>query len=496
MTDTLDTRTAHPGESLANPALFRQQAFIAGEWVAADGRAMLDVTDPASGACVGTVPACGTAETRRAIAAAEAAQAQWRHQTPQQRSAVIEEWHRLILANQVDLARIITVEQGKPLPEAAGEIAYAASFVKWFAAEGLRIHGHEVGSPFADRRILVRKEPIGVTAAITPWNFPAAMITRKAAPALVAGCAMIVKPSELTPFTALALAALAEEAGLPKGVLSVVTGLPAEIGAELTSSPVVRMLTFTGSTRVGALLMEQCGATVKKMGLELGGNAPFIVFDDADVDLAVEGAIASKFRNAGQTCVCTNRFYVQAGIHNRFVEKLGAAVRALKVGPGTEDGVEIGPLINQAAKDKVEAHVNDALAKGAQIAAQCAAPEGFAAPIVLAGVTEDMRVCHEETFGPLAPVIRFSDEAEAIRAANDTPYGLAAYFYTRDMDRAWRVSEALVFGMVGLNTGAMAMEVAPFGGMKQSGLGREGASEGLEEFLEAKTFHWAGIKGA
>ncbi len=494
MTTTTLPSAAVPG--LCDTALFCEQAFVGGAWCDADDGATLAVTDPASGRTIGTVPACGTAETRRAIASAQAAQVAWRRRTAAERCAVVEEWHRLILASKADLARIMTAEQGKPLAEAEGEIAYAASFVKWFAQEGLRVAGHEVASPFADRRILVRKEPIGVTAAITPWNFPAAMITRKAAPALVAGCAMIVKPSELTPFTALALAALAERAGLPKGVLSVVTGLPQDIGAELTASPVVRMLTFTGSTRVGALLMEQCAGTIKKMGLELGGNAPFLVFDDADVDAAVAGAMASKFRNAGQTCVCANRFFVQDGIHNRFVERLGAAVRALKVGPGTEPGVTVGPLINQAACDKVEAHVNDALARGAQIAAQCAAPEGYAAPIVLAGVTPDMRVCHEETFGPLAPVIRFRDEADAVALANATPYGLAAYFYTRDMDRAWRVGEALEFGMVGLNTGSLAMECAPFGGVKQSGLGREGAHEGLEEFLETKTFHWAGIKGA
>lgn len=491
---TLATANRVPG--LEDPTLFIEKALIAGEWINAANGETIDVTDPATGALVGTVPACGTEETRAAIAAAEAAQVLWRRKTAAERCAVIEEWHRLILASKMDLARIMTAEQGKPLTEAAGEIAYAATFVKWYAAEGLRVQGHEVTSPFADRRILVRKEPIGVAAAITPWNFPAAMITRKAAPALVAGCAMIVKPSELTPFTALALALLAERAGMPKGVFSVVTGHPQEIGAELTSSPVVRMLTFTGSTRVGALLMEQCAGTVKKMGLELGGNAPFLVFDDADVDLAVEGAMASKFRNAGQTCVCANRFYVQAGIHDRFVEKLGEAVRALKVGPGTAEGVTVGPLINKAACDKVEAHVADALSKGAQVATKADAPEGFAAPIVLTGVTETMRVCSEETFGPLAPIIRFTDEADALAKANDTPYGLAAYFYTRDMDRAWRVSEALEFGMVGLNTGSLAMEVAPFGGVKQSGLGREGASEGLEEFLETKTFHWAGIKGA
>lgn len=484
------------GPALADPSLFIERAFVAGEWVAADQGATLPVDDPATGAAIGAVPACGAPETRRAVEAAEAARHDWAKQPPARRAAVLEEWHRLILANQADLARIMTAEQGKPLAEAAGEIAYAATFVKWYAAEALRVHGHEIASPFADRRILIRKEPVGVVAAITPWNFPAAMITRKAAPALAAGCAVVVKPSEFTPFTALAFAALAQRAGLPAGLLSVVTGLPAGIGAELTGNPAVRMLTFTGSTRVGSLLMEQCAGTVKKLGMELGGNAPFIVFDDADVERAVEGAMASKFRNAGQTCVCANRFLVQSGIHDAFVAKLGDAVKALRVGSGVEDGVAIGPLINAAARAKVDAHVADALGHGAAIAARADAPEGYAAPVVLTGVTPAMRVCDEETFGPVAPIIRFEHEAEALALANATPYGLAAYFYTQDMDRAWRVGEALEFGIVGLNTGMVAMEVAPFGGMKQSGLGREGGAEGLEEFLETKAFHWAGLKGA
>ncbi|GAB7550686.1 NAD-dependent succinate-semialdehyde dehydrogenase [Novosphingobium sp. 11B] len=489
-TQTLD----RAGPTLRDPSLFLERAFVAGRWIAADDGATIPVTDPATGATIGTVPACAVAETRRAIAAAELAQRAWRRLPAAKRCAVIEEWHRLILANQDDLARIMTAEQGKPLAEAAGEIAYAATFVKWYAAEGLRIHGQEIASPFADRRILIRKEPVGVCAAITPWNFPAAMITRKAAPALAAGCAMVVKPSELTPFTALALAALGERAGMPEGLLSVVTGLPAAIGPELTGNPAVRMLTFTGSTRVGAMLIGQCAGTVKKLGMELGGNAPFLVFDDADVERAVEGAMASKFRNAGQTCVCANRFLVQSGIHDAFVERFGAAVQALKVGAGTDEGVTIGPLINEAAHRKVADHVADALANGARIAAEADAPEGFAAPVVLTGVTPAMRLCDEETFGPVAPVIRFETEEEAIALANATPYGLASYFYTQDMDRAWRVSEALEFGLVGLNTGAMAMECAPFGGMKQSGLGREGGAEGLEEFLETKAFHWAGLK--
>ena len=482
--------------SLRDPGLFMEQAFVGGEWIDATGGATLAVDNPADGSLVGQVPACGTSETRRAIEAAERAQRSWRGMTAASRCATLEEWHHLILDAKDDLARIMTAEQGKPLEEAAGEIVYAASFVKWFAAEGMRVSGHEVPSPLADRRILVRKEPVGVCAAITPWNFPAAMITRKVAPALAVGCAMVVKPSELTPFTALALAVLAERAGLPAGVLNVVTGLPQEIGGELTSNPSVRMLTFTGSTRVGSLLMSQCAGTIKKLGMELGGNAPFIVFDDADVDLAAEGAMASKFRNAGQTCVCANRILVQSGIHDAFVAKLGERVRSLKVGDGRVPGVAIGPLINEAARAKVSAHIDDALHGGASISAQADAPDGYAAPVVLTGVTEEMRLCAEETFGPVAPVLRFDSEAEAIRIANDTPFGLASYFYTNDLHRAWRVGEALEFGMVGLNTGALALEVAPFGGIKQSGLGREGGTEGLDEFLETKAFHWAGLKGA
>ncbi|MBY8828921.1 NAD-dependent succinate-semialdehyde dehydrogenase [Hephaestia mangrovi] len=482
--------------SLRDPALFVQQAFVGGAWIDSDGGATIAVDDPASGSIVGHVPACGAAETYRAVAVAEKSQRAWRAMTAAARCAILEEWHRLILEAKGDLARIMTAEQGKPFAESAGEIAYAASFVKWFAAEALRVPGHEIPSPLPDRRILVRKEPVGVCAAITPWNFPAAMITRKVAPALAAGCAMVVKPSELTPFTALTLAMLADRAGVPAGVLNVVTGMPQEIGTELTSNPAVRMLTFTGSTRVGSLLMRQCAGTVKKLGLELGGNAPFIVFDDADIDLAVEGAMASKFRNAGQTCVCANRILVQSGIHDAFVAKLGERVRALKVGDGMGKDVTVGPLINAAARAKVADHIADALAKGASVSARAQAPEGYAAPVVLTGISEDMRLCREETFGPVAPILRFDDEADAVRIANDTPFGLAAYFYTDDLRRAWRVGEALEFGMVGLNTGSLSLEVAPFGGVKQSGLGREGGAEGLDEFLETKTFHWAGLKGA
>ena len=391
----------------------------------------------------------------------------------------------------------MTAEQGKPLAEAEGEVRYGASFVKWFAEEARRIYGRTIPAPGADRRILMLEEPIGVTAAITPWNFPIAMITRKCAPALAAGCTMVIKPSELTPLSALAVVKLAERAGIPAGVISVVTGQPAAIGDELTSNPAVRKISFTGSTRVGAHLMRASAGTLKKLSLELGGNAPFIVFDDADLDLAVEGAMASKFRNAGQTCVCANRILVQAGIHDAFVARLGARIAAQKVGPGTEPGVAIGPLINRAAAEKVYAHVADALAKGARVVQQSVTSNedgNFVAPLLLTGATTDMRLANEETFGPVAPVFRFETEAEAIAIANGTPYGLAAYFFTEDMHRAWRVGEALEFGMVGLNTGAISMEVAPFGGVKQSGLGREGGYLGIAEYLEPKAFHMGGLR--
>ena len=487
-----------PGiRGLGKEALFRQQAFVDGAWIGAADGAVLDVADPATGAVIGTIPACGAAETEPAVAAAARALPAWRALPAAERCAVLERWHALVLASADDLARIMTAEQGKPLAEARGEIVYAASFIKWYAQEGVRISGHEVPAPTADRRILVRKEPVGVCAAITPWNFPAAMITRKVAPALAAGCTIVVKPSELTPFTALALAVLAQEAGVPAGVLSIVTGRPEAIGEVLTGSATVRLLSFTGSTRVGSLLMRQCAGTIKKLGLELGGNAPFIVFDDADIELAVEGAMASKFRNAGQTCVCANRILVQAGIHDAFVARLGERVRALKVGEGNAPGIQVGPLINQAAREKVAEHLADALDHGARVAAEAQTPgEGFTAPLLLTGIDASMRIAREETFGPLAGIFRFETEAEAIALANDTPYGLAAYFYTDDLHRAWRVGEALEFGMVGLNTGALSLEMAPFGGIKQSGLGREGGAEGLEEFLETKAFHWAGLKPA
>jgi succinate-semialdehyde dehydrogenase/glutarate-semialdehyde dehydrogenase len=491
-----ENRTLTPSD-LSRPDLFLERALIAGEWVSASNGATLAVHDPASDVPIGSVPDCDALDTRRAIDAAASALTAWRGRTAGERAVIVERWHDLVLENVDDLAQIMTAEQGKPLDEAAGEIRYAATFIKWFAEEGRRISGHDIPAPTADRRILVRKEAVGVCAAITPWNFPAAMITRKIAPALAAGCTIVVKPSDLTPFTALALGKLAQEAGLPDGVLNIVTGLPEAIGNELTQNPVVRKLTFTGSTRVGALLMRQCADTIKKLSLELGGNAPFIVFDDADVDIAVEGVMTSKFRNAGQTCVCANRIFVQSSIHDRFVEKLALAIRGLKVGPGTQKGVTIGPLINTAARAKVAEHVADAVSHGAHIEAVATIPsDQYAAPVLLTNATVDMRLAGEETFGPVAPIFRFEHEEEALGHANATPFGLAAYFYTDDLHRAWRVGEALEFGMVGLNTGSVAMEMSPFGGVKQSGLGREGGVEGIEEYLETKAFHWAGLKSA
>ena len=484
---------------LHDPSLLVDQAFIGGEWRPARSGHTLAVENPATGAAIGTIPDCDAADTREAIDVAAAAFEAWRFRPAAERSALLEAWHGLILRHAADLARIMTAEQGKPLKEAEGEIHYAASFVKWFAEEGKRISGGTVPAPTADRRILVLKEPVGVSAAITPWNFPAAMITRKCAPALAAGCPVVVKPSELTPFTALALTRLAERAGLPAGVLNVVTGMPESIGGELTANLKVRKLSFTGSTRVGTLLMRQSADTIKKLSLELGGNAPFIVFDDADLELAVAGAMASKFRNAGQTCVCANRILVQDGIYDAFAAKLARAVEALKVGPGNAPGTTIGPLINAAGVAKVRAHVDDALSKGASIFAAADQPSGLAAdrfvtPVVLTGATTAMRLADEETFGPVAPLFRFRDEREAIEIANATPYGLASYFYTDNLHRAWRVAERLDFGMVGLNTGSISMEMAPFGGVKQSGLGREGGEAGIEEYLETKAFHIAGLK--
>ncbi|HEX7886983.1 MAG TPA: NAD-dependent succinate-semialdehyde dehydrogenase [Phenylobacterium sp.] len=481
---------------LRDPSLLIECALIGGDWIPAEPGSALDVLNPATGALVGRTPNCGARETRLAIEAAARAFPAWRRVPAGERAEILERWWSLILEHAQDLAAIMTAEQGKPLAEAEAEVRYAASFAKWFAEEGRRVCGYDIPAPTRDRRILVLKEPVGVTAAITPWNFPAAMITRKAAAALAAGCPMVVKPSELTPFTALALAELALRAGLPAGLLSIVTGLPEPIGGELTTNPQVRKLSFTGSTRVGALLMRQCADGVKRLSLELGGNAAFIVFDDADVDLAVEGVMASKFRNAGQTCVCANRILVQAGVHDRFVERLAVAVEALQVGEGTGHGVTLGPLINAAAIAKVEAHLSDALALGAYVVATAAHdldPTRFATPTLITGASEPMRIAQEETFGPLAAVFRFESEAEALRLANATPFGLASYFYTGDFRRAWRVAEQLEAGMVGLNTGSVSMEMAPFGGVKSSGFGREGGREGIAEYLQTKAFHWAGL---
>lgn len=486
-------------EQLKEPGLFVQRALIGGEWVGAASGAVLAVNDPADGSELGTIPACGEAETQAAIAAAEAAFPAWRVLPAAERAALLERWHDLLLSHAGDLALIMTAEQGKPLAEAEGEVRYGAGFIKWFAEEARRIYGGIVPAPTIDRRILVLKEPVGVSAAITPWNFPNAMITRKCAPALAAGCTVVVKPSELTPYSALALGVLAARAGIPKGVINIVTGLPSAIGETLTGSAAVRKLSFTGSTRVGALLMRQSSDTLKRLSLELGGNAPFIVFDDADLDMAVAGAIASKFRNAGQTCVCANRILVQDGVHDAFAERLARAVSAMQVGNGRKGGVSIGPLINAAAVEKVRAHVEDALALGAKQVVGGEAgfdPARFIAPTVLTGANTRMRLANEETFGPVAPLFRFRHEDEAIEIANGTPYGLAAYFYTENLHRAWRVGERLEFGMVGLNTGSVSMEVAPFGGVKQSGIGREGGATGIEEYLETKSFHMGGLKQA
>ncbi|MCG4455526.1 NADP-dependent succinate-semialdehyde dehydrogenase [Pseudomonas sp. MMS21-TM103] len=475
---------------LKDPSLLRQQAYLNGQWCEADSGARTEIFNPASAEKIGSVPNMGRDETRRAIEAAQAAQPAWRALTAKERANRLRQWFSLIMANQEDLARIMTAEQGKPLAEARGEIAYAASFIEWFAEEAKRAYGDVIPGHAADKRILVQKEPVGVTAAITPWNFPSAMITRKAGPALAVGCAMVLKPAPQTPFSALALAALAERAGIPAGLLSVIPADVAssrEVGAELCANPIVRKLSFTGSTAVGIQLMQQCAPTLKKLSLELGGNAPFIVFDDADLDAAVEGAIISKYRNAGQTCVCANRLYVQDGVFEAFASKLQAAVAKLKVGNGMLEGITTGPLINAEAVAKVERHLADALARGATLVAGGNSLGGnFFEPTIVTGVTAEMAVAREETFGPLAPLFRFSDEAEVIRQANDTEFGLAAYFYARDLGRVFRVAEALEYGMVGINTGVISTEVAPFGGMKSSGMGREGSKYGLDEYLEIK----------
>jgi succinate-semialdehyde dehydrogenase/glutarate-semialdehyde dehydrogenase len=468
-------------------SLKREACLIGGEWVT--GQSWIDVDDPATGKVIGRVPKFGRAETERAIAAAEKAMGPWSQLTGKDRAAKLRRYFDLIMANQEELAALLTAEQGKPLAEARGEIAYAASFIEWFAEEAKRVYGDVIPSHAPDKRIVVLKQPIGVVAAITPWNFPAAMITRKIGPALAAGCGVVVKPATQTPFTALALGALAMEAGLPGGLVNVVTGSSTEIGAALTESEVVRKLSFTGSTEVGAKLYQQSAPTIKKLSLELGGNAPFIVFDDADLDAAVVGAMQSKFRNAGQTCVCANRLYAQAGIYDKFLDKLAAATQKLKIGPGAEQGVEIGPLIDEKAVEKVREHIADATAKGARVITGGKADahgSRFFAPTVLADVTKDMIVSKEETFGPLAPVFKFKDEADVIAQANNTPFGLAAYFYARDIGRIWRVAEAIEAGIVGVNTGLISTEVAPFGGVKASGLGREGSKYGIEDYLEIK----------
>lgn len=475
--------------NLQNTALLQTSNLISGQWVNADSGERLPVINPANGEKLADVPLCGANETRRAIAAANAAWPAWRALTAKQRAQHLQAWFKLILDNAEDLARMITAECGKPLPEARGEVNYGASFIEWFAEEGKRTYGESIPSTAANTRLIVIKQPIGVCAAITPWNFPLAMITRKVAPALAAGCPVVVKPAEATPLTALALAVLAEQAGFPAGVFNVITGIPAEIGGELCANPIVRKLSFTGSTAIGRLLMAQCAPTVKKLSLELGGNAPFIVFDDADVDKAVDGALAAKYRNTGQTCVCANRFLVQAGVYEEFAAKLAEKAGRLKVGNGIEEGVAQGPLINAAGLDKVEAHVADAVAKGARILCGGARHErggNFFQPTVLADVTSQMQVAREETFGPLAPLFRFETEEQALAMANDTEFGLAAYFFSRDVGRCWRVGEALEYGMVGINAGLISNEVAPFGGIKQSGLGREGSKYGIDDYLEIK----------
>jgi succinate-semialdehyde dehydrogenase/glutarate-semialdehyde dehydrogenase len=486
---------AQPGFlSLKDAKLFREQCYIDGQWVG--GQKTVKVINPATGSALGTVPDLGAAETRKAIEAAERALPAWRAKTGKERAAILRKWFELMMAAQDDLGQILTAEQGKPLAEAKGEIAYGASFIEWFAEEGKRVYGDTIPSPWADKRVVVLKQPIGVCALITPWNFPNAMIARKAGPALASGCTVVIKPASQTPYSALAMAELGERAGIPKGVLNVLTGGSKAIGGELCANPVVRKLSFTGSTATGSLLMKQCADTVKKLSLELGGNAPFIVFDDADLDAAVEGAMASKYRNAGQTCVCANRLYVQDGVYEVFSRKLAEKVKALKVGPGTEAGVVIGPLINKDGLEKVEQHVADALAKGAKVLVGGKALGGlFYQPTVLTDVPPDALVSREETFGPVAPLIRFKSEEDAIRLANDTEFGLAGYFYSRDIGRIWRVAERMEVGMVGVNAGIISTEVAPFGGVKSSGLGREGSKYGIEEYLEVKYVLIGGLEG-
>ncbi len=482
--------------NLGNSSLFRESCYIDGAWIDAQDGATIEVNNPADGTIMGAVPALGAEDTRRAIAAADAAWPGWRAQTGKERAVIMRKWFDLMMANLEDLAVLMTSEQGKPLTESRGEIAYAASFIEWFAEEAKRVYGDTMPHPVRGRRIVVLKQPIGVVAAITPWNFPAAMITRKCAPALAAGCTVVCKPASQTPYTALALAGLAERAGMPKGVFNVITGPSAVLGAELTGSPTVRKLGFTGSTEVGKKLIAQCAGTVKKVTMELGGNAPFIVFDDADLDAAVVGAMASKYRNTGQTCVCANRILVQDSVYDAFAERMADAVGGLKVGNGLEEGVQQGPLIDMRAIEKVEFHITDATRKGARVVAggsRHALGGTFFEPTLLTQVTTDMAVANEETFGPVAPLFRFHDEDEAIRMANDTEFGLAAYFYSRDIGRIWRVAEALEYGLVGINEGIISNEVAPFGGMKESGIGREGSKYAMDEFLEIKYLCMGGI---
>jgi succinate-semialdehyde dehydrogenase/glutarate-semialdehyde dehydrogenase len=482
--------------SLRDMSLFREQAFVGGRWEGAPDGQTKQVVNPANGQIIGSVPNLGAQATRRAIEAADKALPDWRARTAKERAQILRKWFDLMMANQEDLAVLMTVEQGKPLFESRGEIAYAAGFIEWFGEEGKRVYGDVIPAHGRDKRIVVLKQPVGVTAAITPWNFPSAMIARKVAPALAAGCTMVIKPSELTPYSALAMCVLAERAGVPAGVVSVVTGDSKPIGGELTGNPTVRKLSFTGSTAVGKLLMSQCAATVKRLSLELGGNAPFIVFDDADLEAAVNGAIASKYRNAGQTCVCANRIFVQGGIYERFATRLAEVAAGMKVGNGLDKDTKIGPLIEEKAVKKVEEHVADAVAKGARVLTggrRGDAAGSFYVPTVLTNVKADMLAMREETFGPVAPLMKFDTDADVIRLANATEFGLASYFYSRDVNRIWRVAEALESGIVGINEGIISTEVAPFGGVKESGFGREGSKYGIEDYLEIKYLCYGGV---
>ena len=493
---SVDTRVPTSQPPLDDPSLLRDQAFIDGQWVNADSGETFVVDNPASGATVADVACCGAAETRRAIEAAARAFEHWRHTTVKERAALLRRWFDLMMENQEDLARILTAEQGKPLAEARGEIAYGASYVEWFSEEAKRVYGDTIPQPSNDKRIVCIKQPVGVVACITPWNFPNAMLARKIGPALAAGCTVVCKPANETPLSAYALAELATRAGIPAGVINILCGETVEIGRELTSNPTVRKLTFTGSTAVGKLLVAQCAGTMKRMSMELGGNAPFIVFDDADLDAAVEGAMICKFRNAGQTCVCANRILIQEGVYDEFAEKFAAAVRGIKMGNGAEAGVTVGPLISTEAVEKVTSRVTDAVDRGATIelgGGRSDLGERFVEPTILTGVTDDMRVFREEIFGPVAPLMKFSTEEEAIAMANDTEFGLASYFYSRDIGRIWRVSEALEYGIVGINEGIISNEMAPFGGVKESGQGREGSKYGLDDYLEIKYMCIGGI---